>query len=296
MSKPPKYSQLEIERRWLVDRAAVGSLEGLPWREIEDFYLRGTRLRLRKICAPGADPVYKLCKKYGKADGLEESITNLYLSLTEYNVLRALGGARVLKKRYSFSGGSLDVHESPSYGTTIFEVEFKTLKEAEAFLPPDFVGEEVTGNTRYSGASLADLPVQQKEHNSVSPFAEEILQNAAELRRLHDQICESFATGEHALSHAEACKEFHARYDELAFPGGWETAYARIAAEDPEALEAALAWVECKPFFFRSGYKWDTLMRKLRHAPFDEGQRARFEVVHERLLEFRSKRASTRNE
>lgn len=43
----PKYSLLEIERRWLVDLARVGSLVGLPFRRLEDAYRPGPRRSAR---------------------------------------------------------------------------------------------------------------------------------------------------------------------------------------------------------------------------------------------------------
>ena len=47
----PKYAQLELERRWLVDEAKLPSLE-LPCKHIEDSYLTDTRLRLRAVTVP----------------------------------------------------------------------------------------------------------------------------------------------------------------------------------------------------------------------------------------------------
>lgn len=43
MSASPKYSSIEIERRWLVDLAAVGNLADMPYREIEGLYVEGSR-------------------------------------------------------------------------------------------------------------------------------------------------------------------------------------------------------------------------------------------------------------
>ena len=37
----------------------------------------------------------------------------------------------------------------------LVEVEFNSLEEAEAFIPPAWFGEEVTGNKQYSNAQLA---------------------------------------------------------------------------------------------------------------------------------------------
>ena len=54
MAEVPKYSLLEIERRWLVDLDKV-DLAAAPYREIEDLYIAGSRLRLRKISGAEGD-------------------------------------------------------------------------------------------------------------------------------------------------------------------------------------------------------------------------------------------------
>lgn len=153
----PKYSLPEIERRWLVDLEAVGDLGDLPHFELEDLYLAGTRLRLRSMAWTDKDPVYKLCKKYGRRPELSEPITNLYLGETEYRLLARLPGRRLRKRRYRIGGGSLDVFEHPHAGLAIFEREFEDEARARSFRPPDFVTREITGDPRHSGATLAGI-------------------------------------------------------------------------------------------------------------------------------------------
>lgn len=151
----PKYARCEIERRWLVEPRAVESLELGPPREIEDVYLPGTGLRLRKLSEAGIPPVFKLCKKYGKSIGPSEAITNLYLTEAEYTLLRsALDGQRVWKVRHAVAGGSLDLYSGET-SLAVFEIEFDSEDAAAAYVPPDFVGVEVTADPTYSGAALA---------------------------------------------------------------------------------------------------------------------------------------------
>jgi CYTH domain-containing protein len=151
----PKYAIAEIERRWLVELPEVGALDSRPYREIEDRYITGTQLRLRKVTGVSGEPVFKLCKKYGKVTALSEPITNLYLTEAEYTALSQLAGALVKKRRYSLSGGSLDLYASPRAGLAVFEVEFESEVAAAGYRPPSFVRAEVTHEARYSGASLA---------------------------------------------------------------------------------------------------------------------------------------------
>jgi hypothetical protein len=128
----------------------------------------------------------------------------------------------------------------------------------------------------------------------MSDLKAEILRNAETVRRLKARIDETFrARDESPANRAEwqkACAEFHDSYDRLAFPGGYDSALDRIAAGDAAALEAALCFVECRPYFFRSGYMFAKLMRKLKRAPLSPAQQARLEAVIRRLAEWKEKK------
>jgi len=150
----PKYAQVEVERRWLVELQAVGPLEALAFREIEDLYFPGTGLRLRKVHDASGEPVFKFCKKYGKSSVLSEPVTNLYLSEGEHTLLGNLGGKSVHKRRYAVAGGALDVYRGKEE-FAVFEAEFGSEAEALAYIPPTFVRTEITDDTSYSGAALA---------------------------------------------------------------------------------------------------------------------------------------------
>ena len=84
-----------------------------------------------------------------------------------------------------------------------------------------------------------------------------IRENAKELARLHALIHEKFRhRGEGALQRAQweaACAEFHTRYNGLAFPGGYDGALDRISSGEALAMEAGFCFLECRPYFFRSG-------------------------------------------
>jgi CYTH domain-containing protein len=155
VTAPPKYALAEIERRWLVDLAGVGPLEGRPYHDIEDLYLNDSRLRLRKIRDTQEGVVFKFCKKYGKSSGYSEPITNLYLTEGEHRALSGLGGKAVRKRRYAIGGGALDLYGEGSEALAVFEVQFASEDEAGRYEPPPFVREEVTHEESYSGAALA---------------------------------------------------------------------------------------------------------------------------------------------
>jgi CYTH domain-containing protein len=156
--QPPKYALPEIERRWLVDRSALPSLDACARRRIEDKYLHGGRLRLRKIIPPVAEPIYKLGKKYPSPAGMREHVVNVYLSAEEFDLLFALPGRVARKTRYTVERGSVDVYEHPASSPTIFEAEFASEEDAASYRPPSFAGEEITGDARYSGFALAAAP------------------------------------------------------------------------------------------------------------------------------------------
>ena len=156
MSDAPKYSAIEIERRWLVDLAAVGDLSLAAFREIEDLYVAGSRLRLRKVSDPKGGVIFKFGKKYGKRTAASEAVTNLYLSEAEHHQLAGLPGVVTLKRRYAVAGGALDVYRQPRAGLAIFEVEFDDEASAQAYRPPHFVTREVTSEAEFSGFAVAE--------------------------------------------------------------------------------------------------------------------------------------------
>ena len=125
----------------------------------------------------------------------------------------------------------------------------------------------------------------------------QIEENAETIRRLHDRIQDTYAqktrSPDHHKKWSDACAEFHSKFDELSFPGGYETARERILAGDPETIETALCFVECRPYFFRSGYMYDAFIRKLKHASFSNYQAMRFQAVLTRLKAWRESKQST---
>jgi hypothetical protein len=118
--------------------------------------------------------------------------------------------------------------------------------------------------------------------------------NAAELRRLNARIHETLRTRNRSAKDREtwerACADFHAQYDRLAFPGGYSGALDRILAGDRQTIEAALCFVELRPFFFRSGYMFKDLLRKLKRAPLDAASAQRLELVLKAYADYRGRR------
>lgn len=121
-----------------------------------------------------------------------------------------------------------------------------------------------------------------------------LFHNAEEINRLHRRIHETFKErnkGEDKNQEWKlACKEFHERYELLAFPKVLSRAYERILAGETEAVEAGLTFVECRPYFFRSGYMFKDILRKLKKAPLSREQKDRLQVVLEKYDEYKRKK------
>ena len=123
-----------------------------------------------------------------------------------------------------------------------------------------------------------------------------IEENAKEIRRLHSRVGETFKLRDRSPEDREqwssACAEFHGRYDQLAFPGGYDGALERILAGDDQSIEAALCFVECRPYFFRSGYMYKDVLRKLKRAPLNARQSKRLAEVVAAYEDYRAKRGA----
>jgi hypothetical protein len=67
-----------------------------------------------------------------------------------------------------------------------------------------------------------------------------MMQNAQEITRLQSYINETFALRDNSEQYYEewkrACAEFHAQYNDLAFPGGWEDALERVKRGDSDTI------------------------------------------------------------
>jgi CYTH domain-containing protein len=156
----PKYAKLEHERRFLVRDPP--DLTGAPGRLIEDVYLDGGRLRLRRITHfDGHPPEYKLCKKYGTGEPPSEPITNLYLTAGEHAALAVLPGRPIRKRRYRVAHAGalfgLDVFEGELHGLVMCEAESDSAEAIRRRDFPPWTLREVTGEPFFTGGALAGL-------------------------------------------------------------------------------------------------------------------------------------------
>jgi CYTH domain-containing protein len=151
-----KYARVERERRFLLAGPPPASTVVARYR-ITDWYLVGTRLRLRRVERPDSGACeFKLTQKVpvdrpGHVQGL---ITNIYLSPAEYDLLASLPAAVLSKTRLSVPPLGIDIFDPPLHGLVMAEAEFTTDEAARSFLPPQETVAEVTEDARFTGGRL----------------------------------------------------------------------------------------------------------------------------------------------
>jgi CYTH domain-containing protein len=88
-------------------------------------------------------------------------ISSIYLSEDDFSALKqGLAGVRLTKTRYRLQASQdismcLDEFEGPLSGLLIAEAEFADDKALARFDAPQFAIREITGDSRFSGYSLA---------------------------------------------------------------------------------------------------------------------------------------------
>lgn len=129
-----------------------------------------------------------------------------------------------------------------------------------------------------------------KKEQKLSPLHELILFNAEKIRQLYSRINitvhERDKSPEKLQEWEQACAEFHSSYEALAFPGGWQ-ALERIDSGDKDAIEAAICYLECRPYFHRSGYLFKVILKRAKRALLSDQQRNRLQQVIDKRDEWR---------
>jgi hypothetical protein len=112
-----------------------------------------------------------------------------------------------------------------------------------------------------------------------------IQENAKRIRELHGKVhstLRGLAYGDSTVAEQEdAAAVFKAEYDTLAFPGGFDAGMRRIEESDCETIEYALAFLEVRPYFYRSQYMRKKIIRLLKHVSLTPRQSTRFKQVLE---------------
>jgi CYTH domain-containing protein len=158
-----KYARRERERRFLL-AALPGEPAPVKIARISDWYITGTRLRLRRSVeeADGTSTtVHKLTQKVPDPDGRPGLITTLYLSEEEWRVFHRLAGQALTKTRYSIAPFGIDVFNPPLTGLLLAEIEFDSDAAMESFPAPSWALAEVTADARFTGGRLVNATADE---------------------------------------------------------------------------------------------------------------------------------------
>ena len=145
---------MEVERKFLVPNPP--DLDGAEADEIEQGYLAtGTEGEVR-VRRKGEALV--LTAKRGS--GLSREEAEIELDRDRFDELWPLTeGRRLHKRRHVVPHGKLkievDIYAGDLAGLVVAEIEFSSEEEAREFNPPDWLGDEVTGDHRYLNETLA---------------------------------------------------------------------------------------------------------------------------------------------
>ena len=151
-----RHAHPEREQRWLLAAVPDGAT---PWAEINDRYLTGTALRVRRVAGPDG-VVHKLTQKVRPVadDPGLVMLTTMYLPSDEVAALAALPGADLRKTRWrvEFAGRQVAVDEFHGRLADLVLAETE-LSVREGRLPmPAFALRDVTDDDRFTGGSLAN--------------------------------------------------------------------------------------------------------------------------------------------
>lgn len=145
---------MEIERKFLTEQLPF-DITAYPYHRMTQAYISfSPTIRVRQ-----SDDAYILTVK-GKGHLAREEF-ELPLSREDYDrLLTKTEGTPVRKKRYyvPLEGGltaEVDVYEGELAGLLTTEVEFSSLEEAEAFVPPVWFGKDVSEERAYKNTSLS---------------------------------------------------------------------------------------------------------------------------------------------
>ena len=159
-----KYARIERERRYLLEDLPEGLTRAEHHLQITDNYIRGTRLRIRKVRDPQTNKwVVKFTQKFvpNPVDLSRTVITNVYLNATEAETLSIFEANEIRKNRYyfEFEGRrfSIDMFLGDLFGLVLAEISFETDDELDRFPTPSFAIADVTNNEMFSGGKLSEM-------------------------------------------------------------------------------------------------------------------------------------------
>jgi CYTH domain-containing protein len=156
----------EIERKFLVSAIPPDIINQYQALSVHQGYITsdpaGQQVRVR---SKGVD-FFLTVKSKGQ---LERDEVEIKLSAEQFDALWPLTeGRRIEKKRYEVPYHEhtieVDLFEGALSGLVVAEVEFASVEESQKLLLPEWFGEEVTEDARYTNSQMASsqkIPEQQ---------------------------------------------------------------------------------------------------------------------------------------
>jgi CYTH domain-containing protein len=146
----------EIERKWIVTTVPSADTLGPGERLRQGYVARDGDVEVRVRDSEAASV---LTVKGGR--GISRTEVEVVITDEDVGALWPLTlGRRIEKTRYRVAVGAVtadvDVYEGALAGLCIVEVEFPSLNDAHSFEPASWFGKEVTGDAKWSNASLAE--------------------------------------------------------------------------------------------------------------------------------------------
>ncbi len=151
---------IEIERKFLI-KSLPPNFKDYPAEKITQGYISTlkdkTQMRLRKI---GRE--HFLTIKTKTEHEMQRIETEVLLTASQFNALWPMVDIRIIHKTrryipYNFYTLELDFYHDNLAGLMTVEVEFPSLEKALAFVPPDWIGREISNDSSYGSQHLAVL-------------------------------------------------------------------------------------------------------------------------------------------
>ncbi|MCL6605560.1 MAG: CYTH domain-containing protein [Paenibacillus sp.] len=155
---------LEIERKFLLPEYPEqlindGEIKIMTSQNIDQTYLAidgGQELRVRKITdLDSGEVTYTHTFKDGKGISREE--IEYFISEGLYNqMIEAVNAVPLIKKRLTgiWNGTTIEIDVYNQLELSVLEVEFDSLEEAESFNAPEWFGEDVSTERKYSNKTV----------------------------------------------------------------------------------------------------------------------------------------------
>lgn len=155
---------LEIERKFLLPEfpeqlIEEGQLKIITRHSIDQTYLAidgGEELRVRKITDLDTGEVtYTHTYKNGK--GIKREEIEYFISEGLYNqMIEAVNAVALVKERITavWNGITVEIDVYSQLQLSVLEVEFESLEEAESFTAPEWFGQDVSTEKKYSNKTV----------------------------------------------------------------------------------------------------------------------------------------------